>query len=329
MKKYDRSYLASGAIMIAAIASLASSRGAGAIEGGEVIPLPSQFQGTLVSEIHLPQILDNPRVPTDITGPGGSLGYARGLRDQILGPEARNVVPDAHAVPRDDRYSFIGKWIPFGNFAVATTAPGMQPGRELIATRISASDTVFATEKVVAPVVQGVLMPTADARFRQCSDNEVSLSRGALLVKPSGCAVIVSCNSGGRKVLTSVDKGALAMVSTIGDRVTVSNFIGVGKDDVQVFIAPPTGKTMEMSVPQGTETAIDFGPHTAIAPTLVTVAPGRGIAEQILADGTIRSYLFDYTGTMKRYGMVRALPEKDFNRLLHVAAAVSVVRGGM
>src|SRR5579883_1510099 len=60
----------------------------------------------------LPPVFQHPYVPTDTTGIGGSLGHAKGLRQQILGPDRKNLPDSKGVVAFDPRYTFIGRWLP-------------------------------------------------------------------------------------------------------------------------------------------------------------------------------------------------------------------------
>src|SRR6185369_1790217 len=88
----------------------------------QVVQLPdASIDGGILT---LPPTLQRPVVPTDVTGPGGSLGYSRNIRHRILG-EDRNTVPDSHhlVVMRDPRYCFTGRWQPFCQQQVAILTP--------------------------------------------------------------------------------------------------------------------------------------------------------------------------------------------------------------
>lgn len=113
--------------------------------------VPAAGGGTTVAEVRfpLPRVFQNPVVPTDVTGPGGSLGYSRNLRHRILG-EDRNTVPDSHSVivARDPRYSFTGQWRPFWQGQVAMAVPTVISQSAVI---LPSAPTVIARPAMILP----------------------------------------------------------------------------------------------------------------------------------------------------------------------------------
>jgi hypothetical protein len=308
----------------------ALGQAAHAQEGGQTFRLPEPFDQTSpFTQIRLPIIFSNPRVPTDLTGPGGSLGRAKGLKGEILGITPRRAIPDVRHVPRDERFAFTGTWQSVDGVAVSTVRSALvyPNGRQLIATRPHASDTVVAVRgRMVGPATGSCLMPTEGAVFNRLSENEVELSSGALLVKANDQGVIVSATSCGKhKALVTVERGATAMVSCFDNRVTVINLLSNADTHVKLFVPHAASKTFEVMVPLGTQASFS-GEQQPVVSSL-TLAPGKQILEHALPDGArVHTFPIDYTTTLKVHGIARALPEEDYKKMLHTAAAVSLVR---
>lgn len=322
----NENHLLTRAILLLPLLATAFMPAAIAQRGGEVINLPSQFQGTPFSQIRLPEMLNNPIVPTDVTGPGGGLGHARGLRNEILGPQARTVIPDVRGIPGDARYAFNRQWLPIGTATVAS----LPSTANLIANGLAASDTAVRSSIIFATPGTGAIMPTVTAQYSTVSGNEIAVTSGAVLVKPLDQSIVVSNTIGGSKVSIRVAKGALALIAALDNQLTVTNLIGDRSSDVHLFTPSANGRLFELPIPQGTQTVITLN-GAAPSPEAGMIAAQRrnqAVREQLPTGLCLNSFEFDYTKAMKRYGMIRALPESDLKRLLHVAAAVTVVRYG-
>lgn len=220
-----------------------SIRAVGA-QGFEVIALPPPFKGSTISEVRLPQILNNPRVPTDVTGPGGSLGHARGMRAQLIGPETEGARSDLRSIQRDHRYAFAGPWRPLATTSVAGAA--YHQGRELIATRLSVPDSRETNEDLITPTTSfASVIPTKDSHYNVLSSNEVVLTSGAILIKPDTIATRVTCLPGKQNVTARIARGSIAMVSSIGDCITINALICDRHHGVTLFVAGAQGKHLK------------------------------------------------------------------------------------
>lgn len=303
--------------------------------GGEIIQVPG-LEGSPFGQVRLPRILNNPIVPTDVTGPGGGLGHARGVVESILGPEPRGLNIDSRSVRRNPRFAYGGVWCPFNSDRLALSQPAAETRRSYTWSarpNLIADNPAAASDIHPVPVYRGripvpgngvFLMPTKDCRYTRLTDNEILLDNGGVLVKTTSGSVIISAQAGAQKVMTVIEKGTLALVSTFDNNVSVTTFIANKHKDVGIYLPRPDGKTHELHVPVGTEADV-FAKESQALPFNILMANGRRMArEQLVSGARVHTYEFDYPRALRYYGMSNALPAKDYDRLLHVAAAVTV-----
>jgi hypothetical protein len=196
-------------------------------------------------------------------------------------------------------------------------------GTVMVATLPQASDAIEVLREGSIGPVTACLMPTHGSVFNRLSENEIELSSGALLVKANG-AVKISATICGQKAFVTVARGVTAMVSCLDSKIVVLNLISDSNTYVKLLVPHATRKTYELAVPLGTQATFTGEKFSALSS--LTLAPGRQKIEHELADGGhVHSFPFDYTTTLKVYGIARCLPKVDYKTLLKVAAAVSVV----
>lgn len=166
-------------------------------------------------------------------------------------------------------------------------------------------------------------MPTKDCRHTRLTNNEIVLESGGIMVKTTTGSVIISANAGEQKVMTVVDKNSLVLVSTFENNVSVTTFIA-NKHKAIALILPPgkEGKPHELHVPIGTEADV-FSKENQALPFNILMATNHRVARDQLPSGArVHTYPIDYPRTLRYYGMSQALPAKDYERLLHIAACV-------
>ena len=185
--------------------------------------------------------------------------------------------------------------------------------------------------KVQKPVFKGripvpghgvFLMPTKDCQYSRLTDNEIVLESGGVMVKTTSGSLIVSAHAGNQRVMTVVDKDSLAFVSTFDNNLSVTTFIANKHKAVALILPNVDGKPFELHVPIGTEADVYAKDNQAL-PFNILMATGHRIARDQLPSGArVHTYPIDYPRTLRYYGMSEALPAKDYQRLLHVAACV-------
>lgn len=268
--------------------------------------------------LRLPQIFNNPTVPTDFTGLGGGLGHARGLRQQLLGPEARGVIADARMIKADPRYAFHGRWLPLGTLAMTSVRAQLtSPGRD---TRVEPVTVFKAAPGIIHSDTR--VMPTTNAEYSFENGQEMLLSDGAVLVKTGKNATVISSVIGGKRIPVKVAPEMVALISVMDDRLTICNFLDEEHEGCTAYLFE-NGGGFELNVPQARLAEIfATGPIAAANPLM---ALGRQAQDRQLADGRyVRMMYFDYAKAMKNYSIARALPANEFDRMLKVAAAASV-----
>ena len=292
----------------------------GAIDAPE---FPSPF-----NQLRLPQIFNNPIVPTDMAGLGGGLGFAKGQRNQLLGPEARVALADLSAIKADDRYRFAGRWLPLSRSALASVHGEISIGAQNALTKTkNGEEDILETEDATATGAVHI-MPTVGAEFKLIRNVELLLKSGAMLVKTTGDSIIVSAFVGddNRKVMTRMGGNSLALVSLFDNKISVFNFLNDETIGCSMYFPSKDGQSFELSVPQGRLAEVYPSlPQPGLDNINNLRAGGRQSLQQVLADGrAVRLTQFDYPRTMKILAMVRALPKDDFEQMIKVAAATSV-----
>ncbi|HEY9790215.1 MAG TPA: hypothetical protein V6D22_07445 [Candidatus Obscuribacterales bacterium] len=315
------------------------------------IGAPAMAQLQTVQTSAGPLVIPYPQVPTDVTGIGGSLGHAQGIRQLLLGPD-RNTLPGSHGaiVCRDPRYNFTGIWSPieWGNARVAmlpdtgiaavvpnTGISGFQPAplAAVIPTAVpvetSAMDRVDAAitpgdlDATVPPAI-AQLMPTCGAAYSVCAPNNIQLSHGALLIKVNEQPVYVSSAMCGNGVSVRLARGAFAMVSMLNGRFVVANLADSGQDSVVLNVGDRT-RCDSGAVPVRVgflaelhANGVACSENELVAYTIPNTIP--------MTDGlTLEMMRVSYPRTLKRFNITRMLTDCDLRRVMKTAAAVSYV----
>lgn len=296
----------------------------------------------------LPPQLTNPIVPTDVTGPGGSLGYSRDLRRELLGPD-RNTVPNSHAliVARDPRYSFTGQWLPLyqGQLAAAlpATVVGALPARSAT-TMVLSQAAVIATPAAtlasaealdaklrlpyidfgngrLSPIAQ--IMPSAGAQIQSLACNRLLLTRGAMMVKTGtqDAAVMVPL-AGGEQAVVSIARGCIAMVSAFDGHMTVANLHDSARDSVVLSMNDAT-TCGAGSMPVRIGYMEEVYPNCGACPENELVAYTI-LGRNAFSNGyTVETTRFSYPRAMKRFNITCSLDQCDVRTILKSAAALS------
>ncbi len=186
---------------------------------------------------------------------------------------------------------------------------------------------VVAKGRIPIPGKGVLLMPTKDCRQCRLSSNEILIEKGGLLVKTTRGAVIISAFAGTQKVMTTIEKNTLALVTWQNNAVGVTTFVSNHDTDVSVYLPAKDGKTYELHVPVGTE-ADFFGLDNPAIPFSILMAREQRMRQHQMENGTrVHTFRFDYPRAVRHYDLAKSLPAKDYERLLHHAAAVTMVIG--
>lgn len=284
-------------------------------------------------QLQLPQIFTNPQVPTDFSGPGGSLGHAQGLRDRVLGPEAE-IYPREQAtliVSRDRRYVYGESWLPFVQSGLALI-PRTSTFAAVITEESSGATRKKTTVTEAVPVVvqtettlptNARFLPTQGTVYSISPSGQLNLDAGAVVVKAGEVPVTVNTLVAGKPVAVNIGGNAIAVVSTYDDRFSVLNLLDEEADAVSVYIAEGgitkstpvrLGRLLEVFPTGRTE----FSAHALVARSAMTLSP--------LSNGlTVASYRADFPRALKRFNLTNTLSTADMDRILKSAAAIAYV----
>lgn len=267
----------------------------------------------------LPRIFPFPYVPTDQTGIGGSLGHAQGLRNRLLGPEARISPDSAVMVARDPRYVFDGQWTP------------VMPGLAQVAT----TGDIRTFSVVIAPQ-SAVLQDTGAARvmsgpksdFTVNTANDIRLNSGALMVR-GGADVPLTISTimpNAEIAAVRIKNDALAMVSMLDGRLTVANFTESSRDSVMLYMTDRE-RAAQAGIPVNIGRIAELYPNSKRS-TLSEMVAHSVLHQLPLSNGlTLESMRMSYPRAMKRFNITSALTQRDLDQVIKSAAAVAVVDG--
>jgi hypothetical protein len=280
-------------------------------------------------ELQLPSIFTNPQVPTDFSGPAGSLGHAQGLRQRLLGPEAE-IYPRRKTtliVSRDPRFVYGPSWMPFIQSGLAVI-PRTNTFSAVIETPGSLRKT---TIKEAAPVLvkttdalptNARFLPTKGTIYSITPLGHLNLDAGAVVVKAGEAPVTVSTLVAGRPVAVNIGGNAIAVVSTYDDRFSVLNLLDEQADAVSVYISE-AGITKTSPVRLGRLFEVFPTGRTESAHALVGQSP---MILSPLSNGlTVATYGTDFPRALKRFNLTNTLSAADMNRILKSAAAIAYV----
>lgn len=281
---------------------------------------------TLEYRFRMPIVFNNPMVPTDVTGVGGSLGHAQGLRERILGPD-RNVLPDSRGVivARDNRYQFTGRWMPWSTqqVAVLSTAPRAITSRVITMPAVIPTVSIpeFRDGRPDIPV-NAEIMPTAGASYSVSNANEITLTNGALLVKGGNQPLWVLAPLAGDTAVVRIARGAFVMISNMDGKVNIANLADTRSDSVVGYLTDRNRKTYG-------EMPVRIGYMLEVYPNAAPEGENRLVAHTVLdqvrlTNGyTVETLRLNYPRTFKRFNLTRALSADDLSWLIKSAAAVA------
>jgi hypothetical protein len=267
----------------------------------------------------LPVTFNTPYVPTDQTRVPN---WQQRIREQVVGPD-RNYVPPTRGVmvARDGRYSFTGRWMPVveGQTQVAMSPSAGSSTLLRVIPRISDATTGDTTVPQI--------MQTADADFALTAANEVTLNKGALLVKGGKQPFHILMPMKNDVSVVRVEEGTFAMVSNLDGRATIANLADSHQDGCMTMLTDRAHKTYgEMPVRIGYMLEI-YGNELPAAEN--RIASYSTLRQLRLENGlSVETMRVNYPFAFKRFNLTRALSEADFKRLVKTAAAVAYLDRG-
>lgn len=264
----------------------------------------------------LPIVFNQPYVPTDQSGVGGSLGHAQGLRERILGPD-RNTLPDSTGVivARDPRYTFSGRWSPIiPSPTQVATLPNVLEFPAVIVPRTSGS--------IEKSIVSAQIMPTTGTSYTVSAPDEVSFTEGALLIKGGDAPLHVLMPIGNDNAVVRIEHGTFAMVSNFGGRVTVTNLSDTHNSGCVVLLTDKNRRTYG-------EMPVRIGYMVEVYPNTIQTGENRLVAYTVLnqlrlSNGfSVETTRINYPRAFKRFNISRNISTTDLQRIVKSAAAVS------
>lgn len=262
----------------------------------------------------LPTIFNNPYVPTDQTPVPN---WQQRIRERVLGPD-RNYVPPTggEIVARDPRYTFTGRWLPV---IEAQTQVAMVPhtGSTTLLRVIPREEAAITRDTTgVAQVMQ-----TADAEFALTAANEVTLTRGALLVKGGTMPIHVLMPVRNDTAVVRVEEGTFAILSNLDGRLTIANLTDTHTDGLRMMLTDRAHVTYgDMPVRIGNMLEVYANELPCAENRLVSYSTVRQLR---LENGlTVETLRVNYPFAFKRFNMTRVLSDADLRRLVKTAASV-------
>lgn len=267
--------------------------------------------------------------PTDTSSIGGALGRAKGLPGLIEGfRSAGGPKPAKITIPRDNRYSFTGNWIGMDQ---DNSTIWNEDASDLLSNSIlspfaeSHKGRVSYTSQAELRPEESLFMPIDNAHYTRVTSNELEVRDGAVLVKTGKKPVFVSTHIKGKKVLTKVDGGAMAMVSNMDDKATVLNLHDCRCGSCVMCCCSESDREKTVSVPVEVGQIAEMYATDNSQTTGAGNANGTGskvLAEHKIENGlAVKVFKCHYVSAIRRFNLDRALSAKDLNRLLKTAAA--------
>mgnify|MGYP003384626058 CR=1 FL=1 len=268
-----------------------------------------------VIQVNLPTIAPNMLVPTDIAGLAGSLGHAKGIKQQLGldGTKASASSKTVALIERDPRYQFSGDWLLLNQTAASSqTAPTAKTSDGKHTAR---AEQWVALAKQKAPA----FMPTSGAEYCQ-KDNQLILSSGAVLVRPGREAIFLTTFVDGQKLSVKIASGALALISIIDGKPVVLNLTDRCCSSVVVTLPECLYQTQKVSLSAGEMLELH---HRGDKPFTSYLCSKIISQEKLAADIDMQLSRCHYLSAMRRYNIDHALEKPELNRVLKTAAALA------
>lgn len=268
-------------------------------------------------QFNLPVIAPNMLVPTDMTGIGGGLGHARGLKNQLIrGGSSKSQQPAL--IARDPRFDFNGEWIPFAGSEPENTAqeaPGAPAPKHSV--RI---EKWVASGKGKTPV----FMAASQSAYLNTAD-QLTLKSGAVIVRAGSGPVTVHVVHNGQRFSVKISSDALALISNFDDKPIVLNLTDRCCGAVVVMTKNERAEDTRISLSVGEMFEIHPDSHkpftTYLASNILTrKAAGDGLSYQLTR--------CHYLSVIRRFNLDKTLQKNDLTRVLKTAAALAHVNPG-
>lgn len=258
-------------------------------------------------------------LPTDVSGMGGPLGRASILKG-LLGGKSQDK-SSSFKTPRDERFSFSGSWLSLESdpedFIERNNERLEAKGASLSSSQKGhVTFNAYKKKGEQSPL----FMPTDKAHYTRVTNNEIQVQDGAVLVKPGKRPVYVSTEMKGRKILTKVGKGSIALVSKMDDKATVVNLTDC-KCGSCVMCCCATDESKSVSVP------VQVGQIAELCSSEKGAAGGNYVTSRVLAEHKVNPGLqlkvgrCHYIATIRRFNLDKALPKEDLDKIVKTAAA--------
>lgn len=270
-------------------------------------------------QFNLPVIAPNMLTPTDMTGIGGSLGYARGLKNQLVRPGGKP--QSTPLIARDTRFDFGGDWIPFaGSEPDATQTNAAAESKNSSAKHSVKIEKWVPASKSRAPL----FMATSGAAYVNTADH-LTLKSGAVIVRAGSEAVTVNIVHNGQNLTVKISSDALALISNFDDKPIVLNL--TDRCCGAVVVTTKGEKTEDVRISLGVGEMFEMHQHcdkpftTYLASKVISnKAAGNGLSYQLTR--------CHYLSVIRRFNLDKSLQKNDLSRVLKTAAALAHVNPG-
>ncbi len=281
-------------------------------------PAPFTFQAPLLPSSSL--------VPTDLSGLGGALGASKGVLRTLLDglrPQSQPNQPKVE-IARDKRYNFSGTWLPVevDGLALAQIESDSEDIVKDNASTTRKGKAVFYTSSNSSHVKVSQFMPTAQAHYTRVTNNELEIRDGAVIVKPGSEPLFVSTTTKGKKVMTKVDTGAMAMISNMNDEAMVMNLTDCHCGSCMMCCSDG-----EQSDKKAVSVPVEVGQMAAVCGAGTKHSAEPYVATKVMCRHKISTGLsvsvcqWHCVSALRRFNLDKALGRKDLQRVIKTAAA--------
>jgi hypothetical protein len=281
---------------------------------------PAATAAPLQFNFQAPLLPSNSLTPTDMSGIGGALGASKGVLRTILDglrPQAQQKQANVE-IARDKRYNFSGTWLPVELNELSEPVEEAEFAQDTAARKGRA--VFYSNGTSHAKVSQ--FMPTHQARYTRVTNNELEIRDGAVIVKPGAEPLFVSTTTKGKKVLTKVDTGAMALISNINDEAMVMNLT-----DCHCGSCMMCCSDSEQSDQKVVSVPVEVGQMAAVCGAGSKHSAEPYVASKVLCRHKISAGLsvsvcqWHCVSALRRFNLDRALNGKDLQRVIKTAAA--------
>lgn len=271
----------------------------------------------MVVNYQLPVIAPNMLVPTDMAGIGGGLGYARGLKNQLIrkGPTPQKI----QLIARDSRYDFSGDWLPFKENPADQKQAAAPSGQNSI------KHTLNVEKWVVSTRYKSPLFMASRGTDYTRGVNELTVTSGSVIVRAGSEPVTVFISHNGNKIPVKISSDALALVSVLDDKPIVLNL--TDRCCGAVVVQLPSDKPDQSRLSLGVGEMFEL--HANHDKPFSTYLASHIIEKKDA--GNEQSYQLTrchYLSVIRRFNLDKSLDRGDLSRVLKTAAALAHVNPG-